>query len=98
MVFSNPFSKAVATEIRQVATILFDGEDISAENEVYEIYLKWSWWFDMFFMCVDRENGSWLRLPTGTNPSNQGYKTMQIMNYIQSLFLKKLNDLYKGMK
>ncbi|MEM4260535.1 MAG: hypothetical protein QXG00_04825 [Candidatus Woesearchaeota archaeon] len=96
MVFPNPFSKEVATEIRQVATILFDGGDVSVENEIYELYQKWSWWFDMFFMCIDRENASWLRLPSGNNPSTQGYKTMQIMNYIQSLYIKKLNDLYKG--
>lgn len=98
MVYSNPFSKEVATEIRNVATILFNGGDVSAENEIYKLYLKWSWWFDLFFMCIDRENGSWLRLPDGNNSIKQGYKTMQILNYIQSLYIKKLSELYKGIK
>lgn len=71
--------------------MLFAAGDPTADGEIYRLYLKWGWWFDLFFMCVDRKTGNWLHFPYNRDVVRQGYTTMQILNYINGLWIEKIN-------
>lgn len=97
MGITTPFSKKAASEIRTLAAVIFDGGDVSNDEELKEMWGRWKWWFDLFFLCIDRENGNYLHFPNGVIPVYQGYKTMQILTYIQSLYIKKIQELIRRM-
>lgn len=42
----------------------------------------------MFLRCIDRENGSLLRLPFNGCEREQPFKTMQVFDLLQSVFLE----------
>jgi len=95
MGITTPFSKKAASEIRTLAAVIFDGGDVSNDEELKEMWGRWKWWFDLFFMCIDREHASFLHFPNGCTITEQGYKTMQILTYIQNLYIKKINDMIR---
>ncbi len=89
-----PFNKAVAGEIRSLATVVFAGGDPTNDSELYELWLKWHWWFDLFFWCVERKTASYLHYPMPGTITQQGYCTMNILNLLQSLYI---SEIYKNM-
>lgn len=86
----NPFRQSDFQEIRQIALILFDGGNPEIDDEINNYYKKWKWWFELFYLIIDRENGNFIKLPFETDAVNQPHKTIQIIKYIQSLWIDKL--------
>lgn len=82
--------------MRQVARVLFYGGMIDREMEQYQ--KKWGLFFRLFFICIDRETGSLLHMPYSGGAMEQPYKTMQVINYLQSLWIEKLADEIKRSK
>jgi hypothetical protein len=41
--------------------------------------------------CVDRETGNLIRLPFGEIEREQPVKTMAVMDYLQSIFVERIN-------
>ena len=86
----HPFSEADRWEVRQVALILFNGGMPDREIEGY--LKKWSLIFKLFYTAVDRKTGSLLHLPFSGGIMDQPAKTMEILRYLQSLWIEKIAD------
>lgn len=84
-----PFSQTDSWELRQVATILFSGGRITKELEPYA--LKWGIIIRVFLMCVNHENATIEHLPYSGGIMEQPYKTMQVFELLQTLFIKQIN-------
>lgn len=95
MVFTNPFSKEDEGEISLLSSILFTGGNPANDTETLTLFMKWSWWVDVFFYCIDRRTGSFLNYPNGCCLLEQGERTMSILKAFQSQYLLQLSKTLK---
>lgn len=82
-------------EVRDVAKVLLWGGNIENEEEIYKLYIKWKIFFDIFLTIVDRKNGNWQHLPFNVSAFYQPYKTLQVLEYIRSIYFERLEELNK---
>lgn len=85
-----PFSESDRWEVRQVALILFNGG--MPCNEIAGYAKKWALFFKLFYTTIDRKTGSFLHLPFGGGVMEQPAKTMDVLRYLQSLWIEKIAD------
>lgn len=88
-----PFSETDRWEVRQVALCLFNGSYL--DREIEEYYKKWHLFFKLFYTCIDRKHGSLIHLPFSGGALEQPAKTMEVIRYLQSLWIEKIADEYK---
>lgn len=69
---------------------MFDGGDPMADTAIKPLYLENRYFFELFFLIVDRESGDYRRPPTDNSPHEQPYVTMQVMHLLQGLWIEKL--------
>jgi len=86
----HPFSESDRWEVRQVALILFNGGMLDTEIEAYA--KKWALFFKLFYTAIDRKSGSILHLPFAGGIMEQPAKTMEILRYLQSLWIEKIAE------
>lgn len=65
------------------------------DREIEGYYRKWQLFFKIFYTCIDRKNGSLLHLPFSGGVLEQPSKTMEVIRYLQSLWIEKIADEYK---
>lgn len=87
---SNPFSESDRWEVRQVALTLFNGGMPDREIEGYT--KKWALIFKLFYTAIERKTGSFLHLPFDGGVMEQPAKTMEILRFLQSLWIEKIAD------
>jgi len=85
-----PFNETVAREIKTLATIVFAGGSPENDSELEGLWLKWQWWFNLFFWCTERKTASFLHFPCEGSILKQGYCTMNILNLMQTIYIKEL--------
>jgi hypothetical protein len=91
-----PFSEDERTELRQVANILFEGGHIT--HDYVPFVQKWGYCVRLFLVSVDHENASLVHLPCSGGVLEQPFRTMQVFEYLQSLFIKYVNKEQKKIK
>lgn len=84
----HPFSSPDRWEVRQVALIIFNGGMLDREVEGYA--KKWAVFFKLFYTAIERKTGSFLHLPFEGGVMEQPAKTMEILRYLQSLWIEKI--------
>lgn len=52
----------------------------------------------MFLACVDRENGNLLNLPCEGGILGQPWKTMQVFEFLQSIFIERVRKHLERLK
>ena len=85
----SPFRSKEKWEVRQVANQLFYGGDVT-DDVISPLYKKWNYHFQLFLSIIDRRHGNFLHMPTNNSPHEQPFKTMQLMMYLQDLWIEKL--------
>lgn len=86
----HPFSETDKWEVRQVALVLFNGGMLDTEIEAYA--KKWALFFKLFYTAIERKNGSILHLPFSGGIMEQPAKTMEVIRFLQSLWIEKIAD------
>lgn len=82
-------------DIRDVAKVLFYG-GVPNDSAIEPLYKNWKYFFDLFLLIVKRESGD-IDSPTNNSPHEQPYKTMQVMQLMQNLWIEKLiEDMAKN--
>lgn len=87
MEFKSPFRDEDRAELKRLAVSYFKG-GLSAS--VIEYAEKWEPAIKLFFRCIDREKGHYLRLPFDGSSQDQPVKTMEVLDFLQQLFLAEI--------
>jgi hypothetical protein len=70
--------------------LLFWGANPLYQEETKDTFLRWKVFFDAFLISRDARYGNLLHLPFGGGVFEQPSKTMNVITFIQSLYIEKL--------
>ncbi len=87
-----PFSEGEVHEIREVMRDFLLG---GRSSDTVEMHLKWGYMARLFFMSVDKENGSLLHFPYDVGALQQPAKTLAVFELMQNIFVDRLNEMAK---
>lgn len=96
--FSPFIGKAEEKEIRTVGRLFFQGVNPADEEELRPVWEKWFFFFELFLMIADRQNGNLINLPFACSAFHQPYKTYKAIQCIQSLYFEKIKEDYENIK
>jgi len=88
-----PFGEREVHEIREVMRDFLAGGGPS--RDTMDMHKKWSYLARLFFMSVDKENGSLLHLPYDVGVLEQPARTMSVFELMQNIFVEHLNKLMR---
>lgn len=91
-----PFSEAEQFEVRQAARTLFDG--LYVTSDVREYVIKWGKYIMIFLDCIDREKGHFLRFPWEGTPLEMPRRSMELLHFLQQIFIERINAHYEAIK
>ncbi|WP_449190048.1 hypothetical protein [Treponema lecithinolyticum] len=77
---------------------MFAGINPTEEKELKPLWEKWGFFFDVFLMICDRQNGNLLHLPFAGGAFVQPYKTYKVIQCIQSVYFEKITEDYEKAK
>lgn len=99
MVGLSPFlGEAEEREIKTIGRLFFKGVNPAEESELKPIWEKWYFFFELFLMIADRQNGNLINLPFDCSAFFQPYKTYKIIQCIQCLYFEKIKEDYENAK
>lgn len=88
-----PFDEGDRASIKRFARSVFAGQRIP--NELEEDGRRWGLMIQSFLASVNRENGSLLHLPFSGGAMEQPYKTMQVYEFLQGVFMEEIDKANK---
>jgi hypothetical protein len=91
-----PFTENERFEITQAAIVLFDNLIVTADVRNY--VAQWSKLICIFLDCIDREKGHFLRFPWNVSRMEMPAKSMEFLNFVQQIFIKRINAHYEAIK
>jgi hypothetical protein len=82
--------------LRVAAVALFNGEIPTGDTRQYIA----TWWpiIRVFLRCIDRERAHYLRFPWGGCEREQPVKTMEVFDFLQSIYVECANEKVKAMQ
>lgn len=91
-----PFSDEERFELRVAAVTVFDGLRETSDSRPY--LQKWIYYIRIFLRCIDREKGTYLRFPWDGGAMRQPVKSMEMFDFLQSIFMERVNAHYEAIK
>jgi len=64
-------------------------------SEIRELVPKWGGLVSVLLHCVSREDGSYINLPYDGGAMRQPSRTMQALDVLQEILVKRIRDEYK---
>jgi hypothetical protein len=88
-----PFSEGEVHEIREVMRDFLLGG--GAGPDTISMHRRWGYLARLFFISIDKENGSLIHLPSAGPLLDQPAKTLGIFELMQNIFVEHINKMAK---
>lgn len=88
-----PFSEGEVHEIREVMMDFLGGG--GANPDTAAMHRRWGYLARLFFMSIDKENGSLIHLPCDGPMLVQPARTLGVFELMQNIFVEHINKMAK---